>query len=282
MNITGSSALFGVIGYPVSHSLSPVFQNAALRHIGINGVYIPFEVKPESLREALQGFKAIGNLVGLNVTIPHKEAVLELVDRVADEVERIGSANTLRFSEGKVEAFNTDWIGFLRAAEEVVNLTGKKVLLLGAGGTSRAVVFALKRAGAEVHVWNRTIEKAERLAEEFGIEVVRDIHEALEEAEVVVNTTSVGLRNDDPPLFDYSQLRKEQTVIDVIYKETPLIRSAKKIGCRVQTGFPMLVYQGAESLRLWTGCEPPLKIMKSYLRDYGYPTENSRTQTQTL
>ncbi len=282
MTLKGSSLLFGVVGHPISHSLSPVFQNTALEYLGIDAVYIPFDVPPESFRDFIEGMRALKNLVGLNVTVPHKEVALRLADRVSDEAKAIGAVNTLKFSEGLIEAYNTDWIGFLKTAQMVTELKGKKVLVLGAGGASRAVLYALKKAGAKVYLWNRTQEKARSIAEEFGVQLARDIKTSLMEVEVVVNTTSVGLRDDDPPLFDYNLLTPDKVVIDIIYKETPLLRRAREIGCKSMNGFPMLVYQGAESLRLWTGCEPPLKVMELSLRDYGYPIEHSRNRLQTF
>ncbi len=282
MTLKGSSLLFGVVGHPISHSLSPVFQNTALEYLGMDAVYIPFDVPPESFRDFIEGMRALKNLVGLNVTVPHKEVALRLADRVSDEAKAIGAVNTLKFSEGLIEAYNTDWVGFLKTAQMVTELKGKKVLVLGAGGASRAVLYALKKAGAKVYLWNRTQEKARSLAEEFGVQLARDIKTSLMEVEVVVNTTSVGLRDDDPPLFDYNLLTPDKVVIDIIYKETPLLRRAREIGCKSMNGFPMLVYQGAESLRLWTGCEPPLKVMELSLKDYGYPIEHSRNRLQTF
>jgi len=282
MTPKGTSSIYGVIGFPIKHSLSPVFQNRALSHLGIDAVYIPFEVRPQVLKEFIEGARQIENLLGLNVTIPHKEAVVELSDRVSEEVEKIGAANTLKFEGGTVEAFNTDWVGFLRSAESVTNLKGKRVLLLGAGGSSRAVLYALTKAKAEVYLWNRTPEKAHRLAREFQVEAIDSLEDALKGVDIVVNTTSVGLKENDPPLFDYSLITPEHTVIDIIYRETPLIRRAKELGCKYQTGFPMLVYQGAESLRIWTGCEPPIKVMEMSLKEYGYPIEHSKTHRQTL
>ena len=269
MNIRGTTELFGVIGFPVKHSLSPVFQNAAFSYLGLDAVYVPFEVKPENLEKALRGLTLSG-VRGLNITVPHKEAVLELSDEVSEEVKKIGAANTLRLSDGKIEAFNTDWIGFLRAVDELTDLRGKKVLVLGAGGASRAVLYALKMVEADVFLWNRTREKAIRLSQNFGALVVDSIDKVIEDVDVIVNTTSVGLNEDDPPLFDYGRLKEEHVVIDLIYKETPLIKTASEKGCRFQTGFPMLVYQGAESFRIWTGCVPPVKIMKLSLKRYGY------------
>ena len=281
MILKGSAHIFGVVGYPVKHSLSPVFQNKALEHLGIEGVYIPLEIPPEEVKEVILGLRSVENLVGLNITVPHKEILMEVCDTLEDHAKTIGSVNTLKFSEGRIEGYNTDWIGFLKSAEEVVDLKGKRVLMLGAGGAGRAVIYALKQAEAEVVLWNRTKEKAVALAEEFGVEVAEDIKSALETAEVIVNTTSVGLKAEDPPIFDYSLIREDQVVIDIIYKETPLIKSAREKGCKVQTGFPMLVYQGAESFKIWTGCEAPVKIMKLSLKEYGYPIDSPKSLQRT-
>jgi shikimate dehydrogenase len=278
MTITGRAELYGVIGYPVRHSLSPVFQNAAFSYLGIEALYVPFEVKPEDLMEALKGLRKAG-VKGLNVTIPHKEAVLEMADRVSEDARDIGAVNTLVFSD-EVEAYNTDWIGFLRAAEEITDPEGRSVLLLGAGGSARAVAYALRKKNCTLYVWNRTRSKAEKLAEDFGLQVVGSPEEALDRVDLIVNTTSVGLK-DEGRLFDYSLLEPRHVVIDLIYRDTPLIRAARERGCRYQNGFPMLVYQGAESFRIWTGCEPPLKVMKRSLIPYGYPTDCPRTPLRT-
>jgi len=231
MRITGRVDLYGVVGYPVKHSLSPVFQNAAFSHLGIEAVYVPFEIKPEDLRDGIRGLMLSG-VRGLNVTVPHKEPVLELASWISPEAEEIGAANTLKFS--------------------------------------RAVLYALKQTGAEVLLWNRTRERAQKLAERFGVRTVNAPEEVLGEVEVVVNTTSVGLHRDDPPPLNVSLLRRDQVVVDLIYRETALLRKARERGCRVQNGFPMLVYQGAESFRIWTGCEAPLSVMKLSLLDFGY------------
>ncbi|HIC97667.1 MAG TPA: shikimate dehydrogenase [Aquificaceae bacterium] len=269
MNITGKTALYGIIGYPVKHSLSPVFQNSAFSYMGLDAVYVPFEVKREDLSRAVEGLRLAG-VKGLNVTVPHKEAVLELANFLSKEVKSIGAANTLKFSDRGVEAYNTDWIGFSKAIAEITSLEGKSVLVLGAGGSSRAVLYALKKERCRILLWNRTRERAEHLAEEFGAEVAGDVRDALPFADVVVNTTSVGLKEEDPPLFDYDLLSERHIVVDVIYKETRLIKAAKSKGCLYRTGFPMLLYQGAESFKIWTGCEPPLEVMKRSLIAYGY------------
>jgi len=266
--IDAHTELYGVIGYPVRHSLSPVFQNALIRYAGLNAVYLAFEVSPGDLSVAFAGFRKIG-LRGLNVTVPHKEAVLSLVDELDETAERIRAVNTVKFEGGRAFGYNTDWIGFLRALSLAgIEVRGRKVLLLGAGGASRAVLYALLREGAEVFIWNRTREKAVRLAGEFGARVADSPEEVLPQAEVIVNTTSVGLREEDPPLFDYELIRKNQAVVDIIYGETKLIKKAKEKGAKTLDGLPMLLFQGIESFRIWNGCEVPYSVALRAVEEY--------------
>ncbi len=267
--IKGSTKLYGIIGYPVEHSLSPVFQNRAFEFMGIEAVYVPFPVKPEELEQAFWGLRALG-VKGLNVTIPHKEKVMKFAEWVSEEAQKIGAVNTIKFSD-RVEAYNTDWIGFKRCLKELIDPSGRRALVLGAGGSSRAVVFALRSMGIETFIWNRTPSKAQKLAEEFGLNRVKSPEDVIDHVDIVVNTTSVGLRDEDGELFDYSKLSPEHTVIDIIYKDTPLVKRAKGIGAKAINGFPMLLYQGVESFRIWTGCEPPVNPLKKTLEPFGYP-----------
>ncbi len=271
MTLKGDADLYGVLGHPIAHSLSPVFQNVAFAYLGLNAVYIPIDVQPQAFEITFNSFKNIENLRGLNITVPFKEKVLELSDQVSEEAKLIGAVNTVSFVEGRAIGYNTDWIGFLKAIEEVTHVEGKRVLVLGAGGASRAVVYALKRAGAEVFLWNRTLEKALRLSQAFGVKVVERVEETLSDVQIIVNTTSVGLNESDPLIFDYELISPQHVVVDIIYRETALIKKAKERGSTHQTGFPMLLYQGAESFRIWTGCEPPIRVMKKALEPFGYP-----------
>ncbi len=267
--IRGNTEVYGIIGFPVSHSLSPVFQNSAFKYLGLDAVYVPFEVRPEELEGALRGLKSL-NIKGINVTIPHKERSLELADWVSEEAKLIGATNTLKFTD-RIEAYNTDWVGFKRSLEELTVLEGKKALLLGAGGSSRAVAYALKNSGVKTFIWNRTQSKAERLAEEFGLESVSSPEKVVAEVDIVVNTTSVGLKENDGELFDYSLIGENHTVVDIIYRDTPLVKRARKVGAKAVNGFPMLLYQGVESFKIWTGCEPSVKFLKKVLEPFGYP-----------
>ncbi len=251
---TGDTLCYGIFGYPVKHSLSPVFQSYAFSKKNINAIYIPFEVKPEDLEYAIKGAKAL-SIKGLNITIPHKEAVLEFVDEVSEEVQKIGSCNTLKFEDGIIKAYNTDYLGFKRALEEKISPNGKKALVLGAGGTSKAILYALKSSGVKVYLYNRTLEKALKLKEIFDIEIVKTPEDVLKDVDIIVNTTSVGLKEDDKPIFDYDKISPSHVVFDVIYKDTPLIKKAKEKGAIAVDGLPMLVYQGLESFKIWTGVD---------------------------
>mgnify|MGYP001772476081 CR=1 FL=1 len=268
--ITSQTELYGVIGYPIRHSLSPVFQNALLKYAGINGVYLAFEVKPEDLKEAVLGFKAIG-VKGINVTIPHKEAIMEYLDEIDPVAQEIGAVNTVKFEEGRAIGYNTDWIGFLRALKMLLpSIEGKRVLLLGAGGTARAVIYALLYERAELFLWNRTKERALELVKRFNdrLTVVSRPEEVVEKVSVVVNTTSVGLKEEDPEIFDYSLITQEHTVVDVIYRETKLIKRAKEVGAKYLDGLPMLLWQGIESFRIWNGCQVPYSVALRAVENY--------------
>ncbi|MEJ5338479.1 MAG: shikimate dehydrogenase [Aquificaceae bacterium] len=268
MTLDGRTQVHGILGYPVKHSLSPVFQNRAFEHFSINAVYVPFEVKPEDFEPALSGLKALG-IRGVNITLPHKERALELADFKDRHAEAIGSANTLKVTEEGIYAYNTDWIGFLKSVRKLTpELSGIKALVLGAGGSARAIVYALRAEGAEVFLWNRTRERAESLCEHFGCRVVESVERVLEEVELIVNTTSSGLRGDDPPIFDYGLLRPEHRVMDIIYSQTPLLKAAMEKGCPFQDGLDMLLYQGMESFKIWTGLEVPYEVVRKAVEEY--------------
>ncbi|MFN3975527.1 MAG: shikimate dehydrogenase [Aquificaceae bacterium] len=266
MKVDGRTEVYGVVGYPVQHSLSPVFQNKAFEYHSINALYVPFEVRPEEFEIAFKGLKALG-VKGVNITLPHKERALELADFVDVHARAIGSANTLKFTKEGVYAYNTDWIGFLKAVKNLLPKV-RRALVLGAGGSSRAVLYALKSEGVEVLLWNRTIEKAYKLCESFGCKVVERPEHALKEVELIINTTSSGLKEDDQPIFDYDLLEPSHAVVDIIYKETPLLKKAKEKGCLFQDGLDMLLYQGIESFKIWTGLEVPYEVVRKAVASY--------------
>lgn len=253
-------------------------QNAALARMGIDGVYVAFDVAPERLPEAVAGLQALG-VRGVNCTIPHKVALLSLVDELSEEAAFIGAVNTLVFREGKRYGYNTDAPGFLAALRsEGVDPTGCRAVVLGAGGAARAVLVALARAGAELTVANRTLGRAQELAADLnrklgaGLEVkavplcAEALGPELGKADLLVNTTSVGMspRVEDVPPVPLDAVHAGLFVYDLIYNplETRLLRETRLRGARGTHGAGMLAHQGAQALELWTGQSAPAELME--------------------
>jgi shikimate dehydrogenase len=254
--------LVGVAGWPVAHSRSPAMHNAAFAALGLDDwLYTRLPLAPELFAEAVPALGASGYR-GINVTIPHKEAALALADSAADAARAIGAANTLTFADSAIEADNTDAQGFLDALGE--SLAGRSVLVLGAGGAARAIVWAAREAGArEVMVWNRTSERARVVAAEFAVDAV----ERPRPADVIVNTTAVGLQGsaDDLPL---AEIQDVDLVADLVYAplDPPVTAWARGRGARVVDGLEVLLHQGALSFVRWTGEDPPLDRMREAVR----------------
>lgn len=255
-----------VLGHPVGHSRSPAMQNAALEALGLADEwhYEAIDVAPEDFEPRVKAMPGEG-FAGANVTIPHKEAALRLADTASPEAEAIGAANTLSFRNGAIHADNTDAGGLLDALPD--SPAGKCALVLGAGGAARAVVWALIHAGAEVDVWNRTSARAIELCSALGGAPVDSPDPG--EYELIVNTTSVGLRGEDPfagglPLEEEG-FSAEQVVVDLVYGDSPtnLVRTAREASAPTIGGIEILVRQGARSLRIWTDLDAPLDVMRS-------------------
>ena len=268
MIIKGSTEVYGIIGNPVAHSLSPEMHNSAFASLGLDKVYIAFPA--EDADKAVEASRALG-IRGLSVTIPHKERVLTLIDSVDPVAEKIGAVNTLVIDEEKkIQGLNTDWIGSNRALADELDLQGKKVLLLGAGGSARAIGFGLLEAGAEVILASRTQSRLQSLAESLQCEwcLIKDL--ATMKADALVNATSVGMM----PLEKVSLVPPEclssfPIVMDIVYAplETQLLKDAKKAGCKVINGLAMLLYQGAAQFEEWTGEEAPLEVMRAAIME---------------
>ena len=262
----GSLTRLGVAGWPVAHSRSPAMHNAALAAVGLERWrYQHLPLTPELFAEAVRALPAVG-FAGINVTIPHKEAALALADDATATARAIGAANTLTFGPDRaVHADNTDAPGLIAALGDDRPRTA---VVLGAGGSARAVVYALAQIGASVKVWNRTAERARSLADEFGAEAVQE----LPPADLLVNCTSVGLVD---PLRTFKDLPVEvdalgeyACVVDLVYRAggTGLLREAKRTGSRAIDGIEILVRQGALSFERWTGRAAPLEIMRRAAR----------------
>ncbi|HEX6712878.1 MAG TPA: shikimate dehydrogenase [Thermoleophilaceae bacterium] len=259
--------LTAVAGWPVGHSRSPAMHNAAFRALGMDDwLYTRLPLAPANFAETVRALPGSGYR-GINVTIPHKEAALALADSASGAAAAIGAANTLTFADGGVQADNTDAQGFLDALGEP--LSGRSVLVLGAGGAARAVVWAAREAGAsEVLIWNRTAERARLLAIHFDVEAV----ERPRRADVLVNTTAVGLGGsaDDLPLAD---AQDPELVADLVYgpSDPPVTAWARGRGARITEGLEVLLRQGALSFVRWTGQDPPLDPMRDAIRACGRP-----------
>jgi len=269
--VHGSTTVAGVWGWPVRHSASPAMHNAAFAELGLDWVYVPFAVDPDRVGNAVAGVRSLG-IRGVNVTVPLKERVGEFLDDLTPVARRLGAVNTLFWEDGRLVGDSTDGRGFLAALGHAgfAELAGVRAVVLGAGGSARAVVDALAEAGARVVAANRTREKALPLLT-LGAEELVDwsegaIGDAVAGAGIVVNTTSVGMVPDADaiPPVPVSALGPGKVVVDLIYNPpaTRLLSMAEAAGCVVQNGVEMLVRQGALSFERWTGGEAPVDVMR--------------------
>ena len=265
----------GIIGHPIGHSISPLFQQAALDAIEFDGTYEPWDVAPDGVGGFVSGLRSPGTL-GINVTVPHKEAVIPFLDEVDDWASTAGAVNTIVNREGRLTGHNTDGIGFLRALREGAGFEpqGRAVLLLGAGGSARGVMYALARAGAaRLVIANRTLERAQRLAQisiDSGVPAeavpLSGAPVAAANAALIVNCTSMGMVHgpdeNGSPLYA-ADIPSTALVNDLVYNplETPLLREAARAGAATLGGIQMLVYQGAASFEMWTGQPAPVPVM---------------------
>ncbi len=267
----------GIVGYPLGHSISPVFQQAAFDYYGMDARYLAWETPPDGLAQRIQSLRDT-NILGANVTVPHKEAVSSSLDSLSQAASRTGAVNTIvnRPDKSGLEGHNTDVPGFLRALREDGGFDprGKRALLLGAGGAARAVAYALSGAGvASLTIANRTVQRAQRLANGLGIGAITQVvameHDALAVDngwDLIVNTTTLGMwhnAGESQSPLPAGLIPSHALVYDLVYNppETPLLREAGRAGARALGGLPMLVYQGAEAFQLWTGKEAPLEVM---------------------
>jgi shikimate dehydrogenase len=277
MDISGRTKVCALIGYPVDHSLSPIIQNASFRHLGLDYVYVAFNVQPEELKGAILGVKSLG-IYGLNVTMPHKISIIQYLDELDVDAKRAGSVNTILNLNGKLIGYTTDGIGALNALKYAgVDPSGKKIVILGAGGASRSISFALAKWACEIVVLNRTLEKAMMLVNDvkraLGAETnIRasqfndeNLRMEIENADILINATSIGMKPKEaetPVKREF--LRRDLVVFDIVYDplETKLLREAKIIGAKTIDGLSMLIHQGAVSFEIWTGFKAPIEVMR--------------------
>ena len=284
-SISGSTRVYGIFGDPIAHTLSPLMQNATFQQYGVDAVYIPFHVKPRDLSNAVAGVKALG-VAGINVTVPHKEKILPLLDQVDGTARMIGAVNTVVNQDGRLIGYNTDASGFMRSVQQEFQFSprNKKILILGAGGASRAVAVALaENRVAHLTLANRTVQRAERLVHELGAHfsavdfAATGYHDArfidcLGNVDLIVNATSVGLRGEDINFLPLEDIKGGTLIYDMLYSlsETALIKKAKDCGLSAADGLGMLSAQGEDAFYLWTGIRPESGFMRRCL-------ENSRS-----
>jgi shikimate dehydrogenase len=275
VNITGKTRVCGVIGDPIEHTLSPTMHNAAFNSLNLDCAFLAFKVKPAEVDNAIAGMRALG-ILGLNVTMPHKEAVISHLDEIDETAKFLGAVNTIHNKDGKLLGFNTDGIGALKALKENgANPQGKRVLLLGSGGAARAIAYALVQEADELVVLNRTVNEAKDLASllkrTFNKKIVANslsanvIQETLCDSNILINATSVGMKpNVKQSLIAPEWLKPDLTVMDIVYNpvETKLALDAKSKGAKVVSGVEMLIYQGAASFEIWTGKPAPVQVMR--------------------
>ena len=276
-SISGKTKVCGVIGDPIEHTMSPVMHNTAFRELGLDYVYLAFRVKGEELAQAIEGMRALG-ISGLNVTIPHKVAVIPFLDELDPLARKIGAVNTIVNDAGFLRGYNTDASGFLRALRDRgFEPGGKQVAMLGAGGASRAISFVLAESGANLVILNRwqELDWAEELARQINDTFKKEVkalesdeanlEAALDRADIVVNATSVGMSPhiDESPV-PARLLRPDLAVFDIVYNplKTRLATEAARAGAETVMGLDMLVWQGALSFEMWTGKEAPVELMK--------------------
>jgi shikimate dehydrogenase len=273
--IHGKTRISGIIGDPIEHTVSPAMQNAAFQELGLDYVYVPFRVRKEDLNQAIQGVRAL-NIRGLNVTIPHKVAIIPLLDEQDSVVANLGAVNTIVNENGILRGYNTDALGFLKALlAEQVPPARKNVVILGSGGAARAIAFFLADQSANITIVNRHAEPAQQIANRMlGLfrraikvcELTREnLRKVLREADILVNATNVGMTPDvDTSLVPAELLKSGLLVFDIIYNplKTRLLRDAEQQGARVISGVEMLIYQGAAAFELWTGRKAPVEVMR--------------------
>ncbi len=270
MEIKGSTNIVGLIGHPVEHSFSPPMHNAAFKKLGMDYVYTAFDVDSNNLKEAIDGARAL-NIKGFNVTIPHKIEVMKYLAEIDEIASLIGAVNTIDFKD--LKGYNTDGIGAIKAIGEVTNVKNKNIVIVGAGGASRAISFYLAKYGADsLTILNRNVDKAQGLASDvLSSGLIDDVESNsidsmdLTDADILINTTPVGMHPnvDDTPIALAGDMHEDLVVFDAVYNpnETGLLKEAVKASAKPVYGIKMLLYQGAESFEIWTGKKAPVDAM---------------------
>jgi shikimate dehydrogenase len=281
MFATAYTKVLCIIGYPIGHSMSPIMHNAAIRELKLDYIYLPFNIHPDNLNHAVDGFKVF-NIIGINVTIPFKQTIMKFLDEIEPLAQRIGAVNTIRNDEGYLIGKNTDAEGALKAILDArYSISGKNILLLGAGGAARALAYILAKDANKIVIANRTEKRAINLANEinkyFDIKIEGKnnaknvLKEETKDAEILINTTSVGMYpNVDQSPIPPEYLHEDLFVYDVIYNplRTKLLDAASEKGCKTLGGLDMLINQGALAFEWWTNKSPNVNLMKDKIIEF--------------
>ncbi|MDR3256656.1 MAG: shikimate dehydrogenase [Endomicrobium sp.] len=264
--------LFAILGYPVKHSFSPQMQNKWFEKENLNCVYLAFEPKSNNLKKTIKSLKLL-RFEGLNITIPYKIEVMKYVDFTDKAAKKIGSINTIVVKNNKLYGYNTDYLGFSQdLTAKKINLKSKNVLVIGAGGGARAIIYALKNSNAkDVYIANRTLKNAQQLAKVFKVKIVDigKVEELLPEIDLFINTSACGMKKTDTLPFKVDKVKSSLIIYDLIYnKETPFTKLAKDRNLKLFTGEGMLIYQGACGFKMWTGKYPNTKIAEKLLKKF--------------
>ncbi|MEW6006923.1 MAG: shikimate dehydrogenase [bacterium] len=266
MQITGKTKVVGLMGWPVKHTFSPIMHNACFSQLNMDWVYLPFEVKPKGLKNAIFGLSALG-IVGVNVTIPHKIEAMKYLTEIDERAKKIGAVNTILFKEDEKLGFNTDGEGFVKSLKDAgFEPKGKNVLLIGCGGAGRAIAVSLAYEG--VKTLSLFDIQEERKNELCGLIkdncCVQTFNGEIESYDLIINATPLGMKENDPLPLDVSSIHSKQIVYDIIYNppKTRLLIEAEKRGARIINGVEMLIHQGALSFEIWTGVYPRVEVMR--------------------
>ncbi len=281
MLITGKTSVYGIIGDPVEHSLSPVMQNSAFEKLGMDCVYVPFRVGTRALGIAVQGLRSQG-VLGFNVTVPHKIGIVRHLDKLDPVAKKVGAVNTVKTAQNKLVGYNTDTTGVLEALKNNGIIPNNNTFtILGAGGAAKAITYALIDSASRIAVLNRTLEKVYELkrglkrksGKEIQIDRLtkRNLMREIHTTDVLINATSIGMKGNPGKIPIEGDLPKNLVVFDIVYDrcDTELIQRAKRSACRTIKGTEMLLYQAAAAFELWMGVEAPIDTMRHSLVSFG-------------
>jgi shikimate dehydrogenase len=269
MDVSGKTKITGIFGYPIEHTLSPAMHNTAFKSLGLDYCYVPFKVLSAHLPDAVKAIRSL-DLHGVNITVPHKEKVIPLLDKVNEEASFIGAVNTIVNTDGILTGYNTDGRGFMSSlAEEGLSIDGKDIVILGTGGACRAVSYYLSERASKLSLFDIDRNKAGNLVADLqkirdNVSLLVNIKD-IGKPDIIINATPLGLKPDDPLPLDPDLITPEMIVCDLIYKKTGLLEEADRKGAKNINGSGMLLWQGVLAFELWTGVKPPVDLMRNVL-----------------